>query len=261
MKFLAHRRRRPWVAVALLAMALLVVGGGYAAVSSTAPAEAAMGSQTQVEEGKRLFLEGCSACHGLEAQGTANGPSLIGVGAASVHFQVATGRMPLAAPGAQAPAKNVIYTDEEIAAMSAWVASLAPGPAIPTAEQLDFADADVAEGGVLFRINCAQCHQAAGGGGALTQGKYAPSLMNATPQEIYEAMLTGPQNMPVFSDATLPVEEKQQIIAYIDSLQNASSPGGLSLGRLGPVVEGLFMWTAVFAALIAAAVWIGIKAR
>jgi ubiquinol-cytochrome c reductase cytochrome c subunit len=220
-----------------------------------------MGSQTQVEEGKRLYLEGCSSCHGLEAQGTQNGPSLIGVGAASVHFQVATGRMPMAAPGAQAPAKQDIYTDEEILAMSAWVASLAPGPAIPTAEQLDFSDADVAEGGVLFRINCAQCHQAAGGGGALTDGKYAPSLMNATPQEIYEAMLTGPQNMPIFNDETLPTGEKQAIIAYIDDLQQAPSPGGLSLGRLGPVVEGLFMWTAVFAALIAAAVWIGIKAR
>lgn len=261
MKFLSTRRRKPWVVAALLGFALLVVGGGYAAVSTTAPAEAAMGSQTQVEEGKRLFLEGCSSCHGIDAQGSANGPSLIGVGAASVHFQVATGRMPMAAPGAQAPSKEVIYTDEQIAAMSAWVASLAPGPAIPSAEQLDFADADIAEGGVLFRINCAQCHQAAGGGGALTQGKYAPSLMDATPQEIYEAMLTGPQNMPVFSDETLPVEEKQQILAYIDSLQEASSPGGMSLGRLGPVVEGLFMWTVVFAALIAAAVWIGIKAR
>ena len=169
--------------------------------------------------------------------------------------------MPLAAPGAQAPAKKDIYTEEEILAMAAYVASLAPGPAIPSAEQIDFADADVAEGGVLFRINCAQCHQAAGGGGALTQGKYAPSLMQATPREIYEAMLTGPQNMPIFSDETLPTEEKQAIIAYIDSLQNAPSPGGMSLGRLGPVVEGLFMWTAVFAALIAAAVWIGIKAR
>jgi len=260
-KFLADHRRKPWVAVALLAMALLVVGGGYAAVSSTAPAEAAIGSQTQIEEGKRLYLEGCSSCHGMEAQGSANGPSLIGVGAASVHFQVATGRMPLAAPGAQAPAKEDIYTEEEILAMAAYVASLAPGPAIPSAEQIDFADADVAEGGVLFRINCAQCHQAAGGGGALTQGKYAPSLMQATPREIYEAMLTGPQNMPIFSDETLPTEEKQAIIAYIDSLQNAPSPGGMSLGRLGPVVEGLFMWTAVFAALIAAAVWIGIKAR
>lgn len=261
MKFLASRRRRPWVAVALLGSALLVVGGGYAAVNSTVPAEAAMGSQTQVEEGKRLFLEGCSSCHGLQAQGTAYGPSLLGVGAASVSFQVGTGRMPMAAPGAQAPAKEAIYTEEEIAAMSAWVASLAPGPAIPTAQQIDFADADVAMGGVLFRINCAQCHQAAGGGGALTGGKYAPSLMNSTPQEIYEAMLTGPQNMPIFSDDTLPVEDKQAIIAYIDALQQAPSPGGMSLGRLGPVVEGLFMWTAVFVALIAAAVWIGIKAR
>ena len=145
--------------------------------------------------------------------------------------------------------------------MSAYVASLAPGPAIPSAEQIDFADADVAEGGVLFRINCAQCHQAAGQGGALTQGKYAPSLMESTPQEIYEAMITGPENMPIFADSTLQVEEKQAILAYINELQEAPSPGGMALGRLGPVAEGLFLWTAVFAALIAAAVWIGIKAR
>ncbi len=261
MKFLAARRRNPIVALGLLLFALVLVGGGYAVVSETQPATAAMGSQTQVEDGKRLYLEGCSSCHGLQAEGTANGPTLIGAGAAAVHFQVATGRMPLAAPGAQAPAKDVIYTESEIEAMSAYVASLAPGPAIPSAEQIDFADADVAEGGVLFRINCAQCHQAAGQGGALTQGKYAPSLMDSTPQEIYEAMITGPENMPIFADSTLPVEEKQAIIAYINELQVAPSPGGMALGRIGPVAEGLFLWTAVFAALIAAAVWIGIKAR
>jgi ubiquinol-cytochrome c reductase cytochrome c subunit len=260
-KFLAARRRNPIVALGLLLFALVLVGGGYAVVSETQPATAAMGSQTQVEDGKRLYLEGCSSCHGLQAEGTANGPTLIGAGAAAVHFQVATGRMPLAAPGAQAPAKDVIYTESEIEAMSAYVASLAPGPAIPSAEQIDFADADVAEGGVLFRINCAQCHQAAGGGGALTQGKYAPSLMDSTPQEIYEAMITGPENMPIFADSTLQVEEKQAIIAYINELQVAPSPGGMALGRIGPVAEGLFLWTAVFAALIAAAVWIGIKAR
>jgi ubiquinol-cytochrome c reductase cytochrome c subunit len=260
-KFLAARRRNPIVALGLLLFALVLVGGGYAVVSETQPATAAMGSQTQVEDGKRLYLEGCSSCHGLQAEGTANGPTLIGAGAAAVHFQVATGRMPLAAPGAQAPAKDVIYTESEIEAMSAYVASLAPGPAIPSAEQIDFADADVAEGGVLFRINCAQCHQAAGQGGALTQGKYAPSLMDSTPQEIYEAMITGPENMPIFADSTLQVEEKQAILAYINELQVAPSPGGMALGRLGPVAEGLFLWTAVFAALIAAAVWIGIKAR
>jgi ubiquinol-cytochrome c reductase cytochrome c subunit len=260
-KFLSARRRNPFVAVLLLVAALGTVGITYSTVSNIQPAQAALGTQTQVEEGKKLYLEGCSSCHALNAQGTTNGPTLLGVGAASVHFQVATGRMPLAAPGAQATAKEPSYDPEQIAALTAYIASLAPGPAMPTAEDLDYSDADVAEGGVLFRNNCAQCHQAAGQGGALTQGKYAPSLMEATPQEIYEAMVSGPQSMPVFSNDTLPIEEKKAVTAYIMALQEAPSPGGLSLGRLGPVVEGLFMWVAVFAALIAAAVWIGIKAR
>jgi ubiquinol-cytochrome c reductase cytochrome c subunit len=263
MKALVAHRRHPIVALALLMLALAAVGGIYG-VATTQPSNAEtalVGDQTQIEEGRRLYLEGCSSCHGLNAQGTSSGPTLIGVGAAAVHFQVATGRMPLAAPGAQAPVKKPDYTAEETLAMAAYIASLAPGPAIPTEEQIDYTDADVAEGGVLFRINCAQCHQAAGQGGALTQGKYAPSLMDATPREIYEAMLTGPQNMPIFSDTTLPTEDKQAIIAYIMELQQAPSPGGMSLSRLGPVIEGLFLWTAVFAALLAAAVWIGIRAR
>ena len=262
MKALAARRRNPIVATLLLFVALLGVGGVYAVATSAAPAEAvATADQTAIDEGKRLYLEGCSSCHGLNAQGTATGPTLIGVGAASVHFQVSTGRMPMAAPGAQAPVKPADYSEAEVAAMAAYIASLAPGPAIPTAEQLDYTDADIAEGGVLFRINCAQCHQAAGGGGALTQGKHAPSLMSSSAQEIYEAMLTGPQNMPVFADTTLPVEDKQAIIAYIKDLQEAESPGGIALGRIGPVAEGLFLWAGVIAVFIGIAVWIGIKAR
>jgi ubiquinol-cytochrome c reductase cytochrome c subunit len=260
-KFISARRRNPFVAVLLLVAALGAVGITFSAVSNIQPAQASLGTQTQVEDGKKLYLEGCSSCHGLDAQGAANGPTLVGVGAAAVHFQVSTGRMPLAAPGAQATAKEPIYDAEEVAAMSAYIASLAPGPAIPTSEDLDYSDADVAEGGVLFRINCAQCHQAAGQGGALTQGKYAPNLMQATPQEIYEAMVTGPQSMPVFSNETLPIKDKQAVTAYIMALQEAPSPGGLSLGRIGPVAEGLFMWVVVFAAFIGAAVWIGIKAR
>ncbi len=263
MKFLAARRRQPVVALAMLLFALVTVGGLYAAAATVRPAEAAgaASSETQVEMGKQLYLEGCSSCHSLQAQGSADGPTLIGVGAAAVDFQVSTGRMPLAAPGVQSVAGPPKYNEEQTAALAAYVASLAPGPAIPSAEQVDFASADVAEGGVLFRVNCQQCHQAAGQGGALTQGKYAPSLMGATPTQMYEAMITGPESMPVFSDATLPEEDKKAIMAYVDYLQNASDPGGLSLGRLGPVTEGLFLWTAVFGALIAVAVWIGIKAR
>ncbi len=261
MKFLAAHRRSPLFAPSLLTIALVSVGGAYAVVSSSQTAQAADAGQVAIDEGNKLYLTGCTSCHGMQAQGSVNGPTLIGVGAASVHFQVATGRMPLAAPGAQAMAKEPQYSADETAQLAAYVASLAPGPAIPTAEQLDYEDADIAEGGVLFRVNCAQCHQAAGQGGALTQGKYAPSLMDATPQELYEAMVSGPQSMPVFSNGTLPVEEKKAIIAYVSELQDAPNPGGLSLGRLGPVTEGLFLWTAVFAALIGAAVWIGIKAR
>ena len=248
-------------APSLLTIALVSVGGAYAVISSSQTAQAADAGQVAIDEGNKLYLTGCSSCHGMQAQGSANGPTLLGVGAASVHFQVATGRMPLAAPGAQAMAKEPQYTADETAQLAAYVASLAPGPAIPTAEQLNYEDADIAQGGVLFRVNCAQCHQAAGQGGALTYGKYAPSLMEATPQELYEAMVSGPQSMPVFSNGTLPVEEKRAIIAYVSELQDAPNPGGLSLGRLGPVTEGLFLWTAVFAALIGAAVWIGIKAR
>lgn len=262
MTAMAKHRRHPAARAILILLALLITGTAYATITSVTSAGAEeQFSEAQVEEGERLYLEGCSSCHGLEAEGSDNGPALIGAGSAAVHFQVATGRMPLAAPAAQAPVKPVIYTDEEIAALAAYVASLAPGPAIPTAEQLDFADADLAEGAELFRANCSQCHQAAGGGGALTEGKYAPSLMEAEPQIIYEAMLTGPQNMPVFGDGTLTVEDKQGIIAYIDYLQTSPDPGGASLGRFGPVTEGLFLWIGLMLLLTVGAIWVGSRVR
>lgn len=253
-------------------IALVAMGTAYAAINGSkanaAPAEGA--TSTQIEEGRKLFLEGCSSCHGLNAEGidgaTVNnggngGPSLIGVGSAAVHFQVSSGRMPLANPGAQAPAKTEQYSDEEVAALAAYVASLAPGPATPTAEELDFSGASVAEGGELFRTNCSQCHNFAGRGGALSDGTYAPSLMDTPPQEIYEAMITGPQNMPVFSNQTLTVKDKQAILAYIDHMQTEASPGGQDLGSLGPVTEGLFTFLAGLVLFIAVAIWIGAKVR
>lgn len=266
MKTLAGKRRHPAALFVLIAISLLVTGSVYAMAANVGKAEAApaLPGETQIEEGKRLFLEGCSSCHGLQAEGIeGNGPSLIGVGAASVHFQVATGRMPLAGPAAQAPANTPIYDDEQIAALAAYVASLAPGPEIPTAEMLDFSDANVATGAELFRANCSQCHQAAGRGGALTEGKWAPDLthMHTDPQIIYEAMVTGPQNMPIFANTTLSVEDKQEIIAYIDFLQNAPSYGGNSLGRFGPVTEGLFLWIGLMFLLVLVAIWIGSRVR
>ncbi len=256
-------RRHPAALALLLLGALAIIASIYALLTSASAARAAGNptSETVVEEGRALYLEGCASCHGLDAAGTSVAPSLIGAGAASVHFQVATGRMPLAAPTVQVARKAPSYDEDEIAALAAYIASLGPGPEIPTAEDLDTSDADLAVGGELFRTNCAQCHNFAGRGAALTQGKWAPSLMEATPQEVYEAMLTGPQNMPVFGDGTLSVSDKQDILKYVAHLQDQTQPGGWSLGSFGPVAEGAFLFTLALGLMTGAAIWIGAKVR
>lgn len=263
MKRLSRLRRHRAAGPILLVFALFTIGTTFqvaSAVSNPTPSTAERA--TTIEEGKQLFLKGCSSCHGLNAEGGKIAPSLIGVGAASVDFQVGTGRMPMADMSTQAVRKKVIYTPEEINALATYVASLAPGPEVPTDEQLNYErDGSVAEGGELFRTNCAMCHNFAGQGGALTQGKYAPTLMGVEPKHIYEAMITGPQSMPVFSDKTLTADEKLSIIKWIKSAEAQPQLGGAALGRVGPVTEGLLAWTLGIGLLIAVAVWLAMKAR
>jgi ubiquinol-cytochrome c reductase cytochrome c subunit len=259
---LSRRRRHRLAPTLLLLLALAAMGGAYTAFAPTPQAEASNGQPTgSVDEGRALFLKNCSSCHGLNAEGSTDGPSLVGVGAASVDFQVATGRMPAAQLGAQIQKKRVQFDEQEIADLAAYVASLGPGPAIPDAEQVDYADADPAEGGEIYRTNCAMCHNYAGSGGALTAGKYAPSLKGVTARHIYEAMLTGPQSMPVFGDKTMTPEDKQAIIAFLKTTEAEASPGGAALGKLGPVTEGGIGWLVGLGGLIACAVWLGAKAR
>lgn len=166
--------------------------------------------------------------------------------------------MPMANNSPQAEAKPAQFDAEQISQVAAYVASLGPGPAIPSAEQVDPAGGDPANGLALFRTNCAMCHNAVGAGGALSEGKYAPALYDSTPTEIYEAMLTGPQSMPVFNEANIDPQGKQDIIAYLME-QREPSVGGISLGSLGPVAEGLWVWIIGIGGLIAAAVWVGAK--
>ncbi|CAM5740528.1 MULTISPECIES: cytochrome bc1 complex diheme cytochrome c subunit [Streptomyces] len=259
MKKLSARRRHPLAAVVVLLLALAATGGLYAAFAPAGKAQADETAQSlAIEEGKKLYAVGCASCHGTGGQGTTDGPSLVGVGSAAVDFQVGTGRMPAQQPGAQVPKKKVIYSQAEIDQLAAYVASLGAGPVTPTDKQVDPAGADVANGGELFRTNCAQCHNFTGKGGALTEGKYAPDLEGVSPKHIYEAMQTGPQSMPSFPDTTMPEQEKKDIIAYIESVNGdeTASPGGLALGGLGPVSEGLFAWVFGLGALVAAAVWV-----
>jgi ubiquinol-cytochrome c reductase cytochrome c subunit len=208
-----------------------------------------------------LFQATCSSCHGLDAQGTSQAPSLIGAGAAAVYFQMSTGRMPAKEVGAENGRGPVVFTEQQIFEIADYVASLGGGPAIPDAQQVSTVGADTALGSQLFMANCAQCHGFAGDGGALTYGKFAPALTQATPTQIYEAMLTGPEAMPVFANGAVSPQAKRDIIAYVVKTRTEPNPGGLSLGRVGPVTEGLVIFLGGMGVLVLIAMWITAKRR
>jgi ubiquinol-cytochrome c reductase cytochrome c subunit len=258
------RRRRPAAGYAALLLGLVVVALVYGSLTSrggATEASAAVGTQQDIEAGKDLFQANCSSCHGLEAQGTSQGPSLIGAGAAAVYFQMSTGRMPAKEVGSENDRKPVVFSEQQIEDIAGYVASLGGGPEIPTAEQVSTEGADTALGSQLFSANCAQCHGFAGAGGALTYGKDAPPLTASTPTQIYTAMLTGPEAMPVFSDGALSPQAKRDIIAYITQTRVEPNPGGFSLGRVGPVTEGLVIFLGGMGFLVLISMWITAKRR
>ena len=257
-------RRHPLATAALVAVGLLVTGAAYTGFSQTsATAEIDLESPATIEAGEKLFGANCATCHGANAQGTDDGPSLIGAGAASVNFQVGTGRMPLAFQGPQGMVKPQQFTEEQTLQMAAYVASLAPGPALPDSRyiQADSDDEGIARGGQLFKINCAMCHNVAAAGGALTQGKFAPKLTGVPATHIYEAMVTGPQNMPVFNDANITPQEKADIISFLKYTEEQPAVGGLTLGSIGPVAEGLFIWVIGLGAIVGLTVWVTAKSN
>jgi ubiquinol-cytochrome c reductase cytochrome c subunit len=275
---ISRHRRGPFAGLLVIALGLLVMGGFFAAF---APANAEKGSdslsqQEKIDAGRKLFLLSCATCHGQNGEGVLTqdgkgnlGPSLAGVGAAAVHFQVETGRMPMVQPGKQALRKPDVFSPEEVEYLAAYVASMAPGPAEPTEEEYDLdavkglsADdrrAAIVRGGQLFLTNCTACHNFDGSGGAMPWGKFAPKLKGVEEKHIYEAMLTGPQQMPVFPNAALTPEDKRDIIAYLASIEDREQTpayGGFGMGGLGPVSEGLFAWLVGIGGLVGFAYWI-----
>ena len=249
------------MSVALLLVGLFATGGAYAAFTNVAFANTNASIQAaNIASGQKLFAANCATCHGIALQGGKAGPSLIGVGAAAVDFQVGTGRMPLAANSPQAVRKPPQFTAAQIQDLAAYVASVSPGPGIPAAKYLA-GNGDLSKGAQLFRMNCAMCHNVAGAGGALTQGKFAPQLNGVAAKYVYEAMVTGPQNMPVFNDQNISPQDKANIISYLKYLNNNSSPGGLDLGNLGPVSEGLFVWIFALGSIVGITVWLTAKSN
>ncbi|WFE41537.1 c-type cytochrome [Micromonospora sp. WMMD998] len=253
------RGRRRLGAAVRLAAALMLAGGAYTVFAPGVQAQDNPPLTAAANKGKALFDVSCVTCHGRNAQGVeGRGPSLIGVGSASVEFQVGSGRMPMARQEAQAMRKPPQFTDEQVRQLGQYIQELGGGPQVPSGNLRD--GANMSTGGELFRINCSQCHAFGGGGGALSSGKYAPSLKPASDRQIYAAMLSGPQNMPVFGDNQITPAEKADIIAYIqETLKNDQDQGGFNLGRYGPSTEGLAIFLVGIVALVFASLWIAGK--
>lgn len=239
-------------------LGIFVLGGGGATAATPLAGALASASasspSSQLASGQTLFVQNCSSCHGIDALGSARAPSLQGVGAATVDLWLSAGWMPLAEPTSQPEDKPPRFDAADQAAIVAYVASLAPGPAIPS---VDLANADVATGFDLFALNCAGCHTITGAGDELFGVVRAPSLHGVKPTQVAEAIITGPGNMPIFKDVLTP-QQVNDVVAYVVGyLQKPTNPGGLSLGGVGPVAEGFVGLFAGVGLCMLIALWIG----
>jgi ubiquinol-cytochrome c reductase cytochrome c subunit len=220
------------------ATALLFLSAVWgASLAGVAPAVTA--GSAEVEEGRKLFENACSSCHGAGGTGTDLGPSVVGSGAAGADFMLSTGRMPLDYPHRQPVRKPAAFDPDQIAQISAYVASLGPGPEIP---DVDVEEGDLVLGQQLYAENCGACHSSAGAGGAVGAGLEAPSLSHSTPVQVVEAMRIGPGAMPVFQEETLSKKDADSIARYLVYLREVPDPGGLGMRRIGPIAEGAVAW-------------------
>ena len=216
-------------------------------------------SPSLIPQGRTLFIENCSTCHGIDAVGSSRAPNLQGLGAATIDFWVYTGRMPLADPTVQAIQKPRKFNRQQTLAIAAYVSSLAPGgPAIPS---VNVAGANISQGESLFSTNCAACHTITGVGDALANNVYAPSLYGVGATQIAEAIRTGPGNMPRFGNGTLSNAQVADVVKYVLYLQKPQDPGGISLGHVGPVTEGFVGILIGLGGLMLFGYWIGGRAQ
>ena len=208
-------------------------------------------------DGRQLYLEGCASCHGLDARGIeGRGPDLHGAGAAAADFYLSTGRMPLAEPTDQPLRSDPEYSRGEIDQLVAYIGSLG-GPPIPDVHP---EQGSVRHGLELFSENCAGCHHMTGAGGIVTD-VVAPSIWDATPTQIAEAVRVGPYVMPHFGPRQIDDAELNSLVSYVELTKSPDDRGGWALGHVGPVPEGMVAWLLAGAALVLVARVIGNRAR
>ena len=197
-------------------MAAGLLFAAAAAVGRTVTGDPSGGAVRDVNA--TLYLQNCASCHGAQGEGTANGPSLIGVGAAAADFYLRTGRMPLGAPDQRAIRQEPRFSQQEMSALVAYIGSLGSGPAIPQVTN----GGDVHRGWELYTANCAACHGASGSGNAVGGGFAAACWDKASSLDVAEAMLIGPGVMPPFR---FEPADRDAIVAYVEYLRHVTDPG------------------------------------
>jgi ubiquinol-cytochrome c reductase cytochrome c subunit len=232
-----------------LALVQFAAAGEHATTTSTTTTSATARPRLRaalVSSGHALFESSCASCHGMGAQGIrGRGPSLRGVGALAADFYLQTGRMPLPSPQAQPLRTSPAFPPSQIRALIAYVASFG-GPPVPVVYPRQ---GSLSEGQRLFGLDCAGCHTIQGQGGIVT-GAIAPSLNQATPTQVAQAIRVGPYVMPRFGPGELSARQIDSIARYVKSIQHPEDRGGWGIGRIGPIPEGMVAWLLAAAALL-----------
>ena len=231
-----------------------------------AAAGAQPGVGVRAKTGKGLYAAKCLSCHGVDGSGVTSdtqprgvldlrglGPPLKGVGALAADFYLTTGYMPLQNPHDQPRHTKSPFGKREIAALVVYVATFGKGPGVPHPQP---ERGEVSRGLSLFTEHCAGCHQIVAEGGYVTNA-VAPPLHQATPVQIAEAVRLGPYLMPRFPTSQISDAQLDSIIAYVQYAKHPDDRGGWSIGRIGPVPEGLVAWLIAAAALVGCCLVIG----
>lgn len=205
--------------------------------------------------GERLFQRDCAHCHGPDGEGTSRGPGIREAGTAGIRFMLTTGRMPISEPTAAIKRQPAHYSGDQIDLLVDYAESFTTGPEVPVVEVEEL---KLPEGGQLFRLHCAACHQMVGTGGVLVGSRQAPTLHPSTAEEVVEAIRFGPGTMPQYSEEQITVEEANAIASYVElEIRQPTDSGGISIGHFGPFAEGAVAWVGGIGGLLALAGWIG----
>ena len=243
------------VAAAGLGWAVTLGPLAPAAVPVRGPVQTASLLQvTATNRGGDLFQTSCASCHGQAGEGTTNGPRLIGVGALAADFMLRTGRMPLSDPRQPVRRGTPVFSEADIEALVAYVASLGDGPAIPNVQITS--STDTAAGRAAYVATCAACHGAGASGDAVGGGQVAPPLLDTPPTQVGEAIRLGPGAMPAFDDRQVSDAQLAEVAAYLRFLKTSAAPGGATVGGVGPVAEGYVGWLVYLVALVGITRWI-----